>query len=260
MPKINSYDQYPDVAKKINASFGGINSRMPKWFAYSKNARHAKSNGKKKAFKKANQSIMNRICERFSHVGNMNMNCAGIPPFNAEMMIDEPFNNYEDEAVRKFCEMDASNMGRLIENSEMNDFNDGLEATYDNVRDQITDTLINDYGSLENVYPSIVQHLFTGANMERQSHKQMFWRVFGDMAMHKLEKNLVACRICPTCGMHLPLWSKHTCSEPQKKMLVCVDCGKTVERKGPKQTRCESCQKEYKKTYHTQLVRTLRKK
>ena len=260
MPKINSYDQYPDVAKKINASFGGTNSRMPKWFAYSKNARHAKSNGKKKAFKKANQSIMNRICERFSHVGNMNMNCAGIPPFNAEMMIDEPFNNYEDEAVRKFCEMDASNMGRLIENSEMNDFNDGLEATYDNVRDQITDTLINDYGSLENVYPSIVQHLFTGANMERQSHKQMFWRVFGDMAMHKLEKNLVACRICPTCGMHLPLWSKHTCSEPQKKMLVCVDCGKTVERKGPKQTRCESCQKEHKKTYHAQLIRTLRKR
>ena len=66
MPKINGYDQYPEIVKKINAATGGPNSRMPKFFSSSKNARHAIANGKKKSFKKANDSIMNRIFDKFS--------------------------------------------------------------------------------------------------------------------------------------------------------------------------------------------------
>lgn len=257
LPKINGYEQYPDVAKKINAAFGGINSRMPKWFANSKNARHAKANRKTKKYKEANNSIMNRISARFSKVGNMNMNCAGVAPFNSEMLLSEPLNNYEDEAVKAFCEMDSSNMNVLIDTSEMNDYTDKV-ATYDNVKEQIVNKLETDYGSLENVYPSVVQALFTGDNLIRQSHKQMFWRVFGDIAIDRLENNLVACRICPKCGIHVPIWSKHSCGDAPIKMIVCPDCGKTVIRTSGKQKRCDECQKEYRKNYARSYMQKLR--
>ena len=240
--------------KKINAAVGGVNSRMPKWFSSSKNARHAIANGKKKSFKKANKSIMNRIYDRFSKVGNMNLNYAGVPPFNWEMLVSGPVDLYNEAAVEMFCSMDNSNLSNLIDASELSDLNERMNtASYDILRDAIQDRLIRAFGSLEMVYPSVVKYLFTGTNLDKQSHKQMFWRLFGPMAIENLERNLVACRICPACGMHIPLWSRHTCGEAPRKMLICCDCGKTVLRTGPKQVRCTVCQKIYRASYKKEV-------
>lgn len=254
MPVINGYDKYPEVAKKINAAVGGVNGRMPKWFQFSKNSRHAIANGKKKSFKKANDSIMNRIAEKFSKVGNMNMNYAGVPPFNWEMLVDGPVDIVNQAFIDLFCEMDSSNLANIIDASEMSDASERAStAGYDCIRDQIIEMIEERYGSREAVYPSIVKYLFTGSNLDKQYHKQMFWRVFGDMCVEKLEENLVACRICPKCGMHIPIWSKHGCNEAPRKMIKCVDCGITVIRTGPKQKRCADCQIKYSRELKKEL-------
>ena len=231
---------------------------MPRWFISSKNARHAIANGKKKTFKKGNHSIMNRIYERFSNVGNMNMNYAGVPPFNWEMMVSAPVDIYNEEAVQIFCDMDNANIGNLIDVSELVDFKQNGNM-YDCLKDQIEDVLTERYGSLDIVYPSIVRYLFTGSNLDKQSHKQMFWRLFGNLAIENLENNLVACRICPKCGVSVPIWSKHSCGEAQHKMMICNICGKTVPRTNSRQIRCQDCQKEYRKLY-LQHVETTRKR
>ena len=259
LPVINSYDKYPEIEKKINAAVGGKNSRMPKWFQFSKNSRHAAANGKKKSFKKANNSIMNRIADRFSKIGNMNMNYAGVPPFNWEMLVSEPVTKINQSFIDLFCEMDSGNLSNLIDASDMSDASErAATAGYDFVRDQIIAMIEARYGSVEAVYPSIVKYLFTEGNLDKQTHKQMFWRVFGDICVAKLEENLVACRICPKCGMHIPIWSKHTCLEAPRKMLVCQDCGATVLRAGPKQVRCDACQKLYRSNYVKSFVNNQR--
>lgn len=252
LPHINSYEKYPEAARRINAAVGGRNGRMPKWFEFSKNARHATANlkkKKKKSFKKANSSIMNRICERFAHVGNLNINNCGVAPFNYEMLLAGPVNEYDEVVTEEFCNLDNSNFANMIDASNLNDLNEKIDtAAYDSVRDQIIDTLEDKYGGREAAYPSVVMRLFTGDNLNKQSHKQMFWRVFGDIAIEKLEHNLVACRICPNCGMHIPLWSTHQCGT-QKKMLQCADCGKIVDRTNSRQTRCPECQAKHRTAY-----------
>ena len=44
--------------------------------------------------------------------------------------------------------------------------------------------LISKFGSLNNVYNSIVKFLFVGENFSKSIHKQMFWRVFGDIVLN----------------------------------------------------------------------------
>lgn len=111
--------------------------------------------------------------------------------------------------------------------------------------------MIEKYGSLENVYPAIVFALFSENNLSKSSHKQMFWRVFGDIAIEKLEQNLVACRICPDCGMSIPLWSApHVCSGLPRGFIRCNVCNKLSPRVNSRQLCCPDCSLTYKRQYN----------
>ena len=251
LPVINGYEKYPEVTAKITKAVGGRNSRMPHFFAFSLNGRHGVTGNpaKKKNCKKPNESIMNRICDRFSKVGHINMNYAGIAPFNWEMLTDSPMIDFNDEAVKDFCEMDNLNFSNLISANNVNDLGDKYNTIgYDEVGNWISKELSDKYGSLENVQPSVAKFLFTENNLDKQSHKQMFWRVFGDSTLNNLENNLISSRICPNCGMSIPFWSpEHTCEKNAKGFVTCIDCGKTVVRINSKQQRCPDCQKEYRR-------------
>jgi hypothetical protein len=249
LPIINDYSRYPEAKQRINHAIGGVKGRMPHFFQHSRNGRHNANSrvNKKKTFKPANGSIMNRICERFSHVGKMNMNLAGVAPFNDEMLLSEPIAYVNEEAVQLFCDMDNANLLNQIDGDQATDLSDKFNAcNFDAVKEQITDEMIYRYGGLDEVYPSIEHYLFTGENVAKQHHKQMFWRVFGDIAVRNLEHNIVACRECKNCGMQIPLWGrKHVCGVEHKYSVVCQDCGRTVARTNSKQTRCPSCQEQY---------------
>lgn len=115
--------------------------------------------------------------------------------------------------------------------------------------------------SLEEAYPHIVRHLFTGENAAKSSHKQMFWRVFGEIAVNILAQNLANNAVCLNCNQRIPLWSKeHLCPKQDKGLVMCVDCGIVVNRSNSKQCRCETCQAEYRKNYMQLAMRAQRLK
>ena len=251
LPIINDYAKFPEIKKKIDRAIGGINSRMPNFFQHSRNGRHNANNRlhKKKTFKPANQSIMNRICEKFSHIGNMNMNYAGVAPFNDEMLLDGPVYDINNDAINLFCEMDNANLLNQIDCDQASDISEKINScNFDAVKDQIVEEMEYRFGNLNDVYASVEHYLFTGENAGKQNHKQMFWRVFGDIAVNNLEKNIIACRECPDCGMSIPLWGrKHICGQEHRYSVVCQDCGRTVARTNSRQTRCPMCQEKHEK-------------
>ena len=103
------------------------------------------------------------------------------------------------------------------------------------------------YGSLEKVYPYVAKYLFAGEGMNKSSHKQMFWKVFGNIALTNLKRNLSSCDICPECGIKVPAWVKnHQCIKNAKGFYECIDCGQMCERTNSKQYRCEYCQEAYR--------------
>ena len=254
LPVINGYEKYPEVAKRINSAVGGKNGRMPYFFQYSRNGRHNSDtkNKKKRRCKKPNDSIMNRLANYFSGIGNINMNYAGVAPFNYRMMLSSEAEDKMEDAVKLFFDMDNTNFSNIIDTSEQADSAVRVSgAGYDFVAEQIRRVMIEKYGSLENVYPAIVFALFSENNLSKSSHKQMFWRVFGDIAIDKLEQNLVACRICPDCGMSIPLWSApHVCSGLPHGFIRCNVCGKLTPRKSSSQLKCPDCLVEFRRQYH----------
>ena len=244
--KINSYESYPTVLSRINKAIGGKTGRMPWFFQYSKNGRKSlyDRQEKKKTYAKANQSVMNRICQRFDAIGNINFNFAGVAPFNWQMLLTQPCTSSRPDVIKAFCDLDTSNLACVAEARSVSDLGDREDAmSYDLVRDAIVDTMTDLCGSLENAYPHIVKHLFAGDGADRQSHKQMFWRVFGDLAARNLEANVASCNICGECGMRIPSWvEKHYCIKTARGFYECVDCGVICQRTHSRQSRCESCQ------------------
>lgn len=248
---INSYENYPDINKKINKAIGGKNGRMPHFFQFSKNGRRFLSLPLKqrKKYAKPNQSTMNRICAAFDDIGNINMNYANIPPFNWQMLIDDNQAVYNITAVSTFCHMDDAT-GACIKDSMIQDDNAEFKtnALYRILSEDIAQELIDKFGSLEAVYPSIVKFLFAGSNVNKAGHKQMFWRVFGDLACQALEKNMQTYTVCEKCGMKIPSWGKsHVCPKDAVGFFECCDCGAWCERTNSKQCRCASCQEEFHK-------------
>lgn len=246
---VNGYTNYPEVSAKINKAIGGPNGKMPYWFQFSKNGRHADTTKKKKQCAKANNSTMNRLCALFDNIGNINLNAVGVPPFNGEMFLEAPVTEINTEAVELFSRLDDSNLQSRIDGASMMDVMEMYNAFgYEALKELITDKLTELCGSIEAAYPSIAYTLFVGDGKDKAAHKQMFWRVFGDIALRNLKLNLMTCVTCAHCGMKLPVWTEeHGCSATVKGFFTCVECGKWCHRINGRQKRCPECQAKHRK-------------
>jgi len=244
---VHEYSNYPAVARRIGKATGGKNGRMPYFFQFSKNGRKDTSKNHSRKYAESNNSTMNRISHAFDDIGNINMNYAGIPPFNWQMLMSGPCALMRPEIPQLFCELDNSNLTSVIESQE-NPYSSEKQLinNYAIVAEDITNEMIKRYGSLEEAYPHVVKYLFAGEGMNKSVHKQMFWRVFGWIAVTNLRKNLSDCDTCPECGVKVPSWvENHRCVKNTKGFYECIDCGAICERKNAKQCRCELCQNVY---------------
>lgn len=226
---------------------------MPYFFQFSKNGRRLNSLPAKerKKYSKPNGSTMNRICAVFEPVerSHINLNYANVPPFNWQMMLTSNQETYYADAVLLFCQMDDSTLPAVkdvMTTETEQEFKTGI--LYNLISKEITSEIEKRFGSLEVAYPSIVKYLFAGANANKMAHKQMFWRVFGDIACNALIQNMQTYTVCEKCGMKIPSWSKvHTCPKNAVGFFECCDCGSWCERVNSRQFRCSSCQEEYRR-------------
>ena len=246
---VNEYTNYPEIEKRINKATGGPNGRMPYFFQFSMNGRRDKTTNRKKKrqWAKPNNSTMNRICKAFDDIGNINMNWAGVPAFNWQMLLSEPCLHTRMDVINEFCELDNIKVSLAITNAEESPADKELVDNNTIIDEHIIDMLTRKFGSLNACYPYIVKHLFAGDGATKQSHKQTFWRVFGDIAITNIRNNLKDCTICPECGAKIPSWAtSHTCPKNIQGFYECIDCGKLCERINSRQQRCPECQEHHR--------------
>ena len=246
---MNEYSNYPEVEKRVNKATGRPNGRLPFFFQFSKNGRRDKTTHRKKKrqWAKQNNSTMNRICKVFDDIGNINMNWAGVAPFNWQMLLSEPCLHNRLDIVNEFCVLDSINVSLAIDAAEESPAEKELFDSKIIIDEHIVDTMERKFGSLEICYPYMVKHLFAGDSSSKQSHKQTFWRIFGDVAIANLKKNLANCTNCPDCGAKIPSWAtSHTCSKNAQGFYECIDCGKLCERVNSRQQRCPECQEHHR--------------
>lgn len=257
---VHEYANIPHIAKQIGNATGGKNGRMPFFFQFSKNGRKDALKKKKRKYADPNNSTMNRICRQFEDIGNINMNYAGVLQFNWQMLLDKPYNGSRLEIPQLFCELDSVNLSSIIESQEKSYSNEKqLINGYTFVAEEIKREIINRFGSLEEAYPFIVKYLFAGEGANRSAHKRMFWKVFGEIAVKNLKKNLASCDTCEDCRMRIPSWIKnHACIKNTKGFFECIDCTAISERVNSKQCRCDTCQKEYRKLSHKTIAQSKR--
>ncbi len=201
---------------------------------------------------------MNRICAAFDDIGNINLNFAGVPPFNYQMLLSEPFYDKNTELVQTFCDLDSMSISTEIALSEIPPHERNSTGMYEILADVIKETLTEQFGSMEYCYPILVKALFAGDNWKKASHKKMFWRIFGEIALQNIENNLKDHTVCPDCDAKIPKWAKdHTCPKNTLGFYVCEDCGKQCVRINSRQVRCEECQKAHReesnKLAHTKM-------
>ena len=182
--KINHYKSYPQIAKRIGRATGGKNGRMPWFFQFSKNGRKDTPQNNKRKYAESNNSTMNRICNAFNDIGNINLNYAGVPQFNWQMLLLKPCIGSHSDIPLLFCELDTSNLSSIIESQE-NAYTSEKQLinNYSIVAEDIVNEINKRYGSLDYAYPYVAKYLFAGEGMNKSAHKQMFWRVFGQIAL-----------------------------------------------------------------------------
>ena len=249
---INSYENYSEIAKRIGKAVGGKHGRQPYFFQFSRNGRKQEPGKPKKSYAKSNLSTMNRICAAFEDIGNIDLNYAGILRFNWKMLLSGPCMWTRPEIPQLFCELDNINLTNVIEAQESSYMTEREQvAGYELLARMIAQEMVENFGPLESSYPYIVKYLFAGENVDKVAHKQMFWRVYGDVALKTIKQNLISCDKCPDCKARVPAWdTDHTCVKSGRGFFACEDCNKLFERTNSKQCRCEECQKK-----HTMLIR-----
>ena len=247
---INTYEKYPEVARRISKAVGGKHGRQPHFFQFSRNGRKQEPGKPKKNYAKPNNSTMNRICAAFGDIGNIDLNYAGILKFNWKMLITEPCVMVRPEIPQLFCEFDNINITNVIESQDLPYITEREQiAGYELLAEMIAQEMREAFGPLEKSYPYIVKYLFAGENVDKAAHKQMFWRVYGEIALRNLKQNLISCDICPDCKSRVPSWdTNHTCVKTSHGFFECEDCGKAFERLNSRQCRCEACQKKHRES------------
>ena len=158
------------------------------------------------------------------------------------------------DLVSTFCAMDSFNLANLIQMQEDRIEDKEIALSFNLLSETIIHELLKKVPTLEDVYPHIAKYLYADDNADKSTHKQMFWRIFGNIALANLQANLSEYNICPDCGMKIPAWSTgHHCRAVGKRLLTCIDCGIIADRTGPKQCRCEICQAKYRVVYKTKI-------
>ena len=221
------------------------------WFQFSKNGRKNPPPGKKKRkYLEPNNSTMNRICAAFNDIGNINLHNADIPPFNWQMFLSGPCDDIRPDMCQLFIDMDKINMSSVIESQDFDYYSEReSKSKYELLASMITEEMTEQFGPLEESYPYIVKFLFADKAVDKALHKQMFWRVYGEIALRNLKKNLEEYKVCPNCNMKYPVWSEtHNCPHDTIGVVTCVDCHAVVPRMNSKQQRCETCQEIYRRT------------
>ena len=243
--EINDYAFYPAVAKRINQATGGNTGRMPWFFTFTRNGRHVPgAGGRKRKVCKPTSSTMNRICKSFSTVGKISTRNIDIPPFNYRMLMDGSDERaYNEKIPELFVQLCSEGIQAIIENRGISNDIDRFESlNLFSVEQEIVTEMVETFGSLEECYPSITEYFFNGPLKDKVNCKQFYWRIFGEIAVGTLEKNLETATICEKCGTMLPQYNKeHTCINNTARYFVCIDCGKSVIRKSNRQQRCEIC-------------------
>lgn len=253
--KINGYKDYPAMLSRINKATGGPSGRMPHFFQYSKNGRRFLDvcTEDQKTYCKPNESVMNRICSRFDNIKQISSRIPGVPPFNWQMQMPKPDarkqfdQNAANRIVDIFLSSNDSNKPNTIIFNLAQENNERCNILgLDFVKEDIEHRQIEEFGSLENTYPVMVKHLFTGKNFNKYNCKQIFWKLYGDIALKHLKANLASCYVCSNCGAKIPNWaSGHICIHESKGFFECIDCGVICERTNSRQCRCLSCQQEH---------------
>ena len=245
--KVIEFDNFPDVKARIIKAAGSSKSKMPYFFQFTPNGR-SQADGKKNVLK-ANNSTMNRICARFDKMPNISMKLAGVPPFNWQMLMSRDIPEYNIAAITTFCEIDDNATSQIM-SAHAKSMEDKVEILdYDNVADTIRHELEEKKIPLEEAYLSITKYLFFDC-VDYVAHKQMYWRVFGELAVKTLKDNLENCYECPVCKMKIPKWvAEHECKDTVKGFVKCIDCGRLIERSGARQCRCKECTKINRRNY-----------
>ena len=258
---INTYENYPEAKKIVNSAVGGKTSKLPFFFQFTKNGRRECNLGRKYA--KINDSTMNRICKKFDDISLINFAKANVAPFNYEMLLSEPAKTIDGKVVDNSCRIITEQLEGTSK-VELNDYANDKFNTKNNdaIVENIKEELIDTFGSLEFIYPSLVLFLFRD-RLDKRMYKQMFWKIFGHIAVRNLQKNMQNFTICENCGMKIPKWSSeknHACPKAMKEFFKCIDCGKIVRRKGKCEVRCDNCKKEHEKIYNANYQRERRRK
>jgi len=190
---------------------------------------------------------MNRICAAFDDIGNINLNWAGVPPFNWQMLMPGVCNGTRSDIVIEFVALSNLKKSIVINNAEDPLHDDDDVSRQLIIEEHARNTLTRKFGSLTYCYPYVCKYLFTGENAGKTSYKQMFWKIFGDMAVAYLRKNLENYKVCQKCNMKYPEWvERHSCPKDVQGFYQCTDCGTWCVRTNSRQSRCPDCQEHYR--------------
>jgi len=151
------------------------------------------------------------------------------------------------DIVSDFCDMDNIKISLAIASAEESPAEKDIIDNSAIIDEHIVDTLVTKYGSLEACYPYVLKFLFTDENLNKAAHKQTFWRIFGEIAVNNLKKNLEDYSVCPKCNAKIPSWAtSHSCPKNTQGFYQCIDCGQICQRTNSKQQRCRECQDHHK--------------
>lgn len=196
--KINGYNKYPSILSRINKATGGPAGKMPHFFQFSKNGRRFldRKREDKKTYCEPNNSTMNRICSLFDDVKPISSRIPGVPPFNWQMLLSKDHIKIKqtqektNQIISTFCALNASNKNNAIMSSYIADLTGKTELLGENIlKENIAHWMMIVFGNLEDTYPVIVKHLFTGTNHNKSIYKQAFWNVYGEIALRTLKDN-----------------------------------------------------------------------
>lgn len=194
--------------------------KLPAFFEYAKDKT-------KKQIEERNDSFVNKL---YSRIPNKSINTRGLKLGRL---------NYKDMMSNK----------NVICSKEVSDLYDRRNKEYHymiDMKDEYTDNLrylaccirdeFSQFGySDETITDMLVEYLYGG----NKRYKQLLWFCYGHYIVNNLENNL---------------------NVRKTKYIQCIDCGEWVEVDiKSKSTRCNKCQKVYKRNYQAALMRKKRK-
>ncbi|UNC92734.1 hypothetical protein [Candidatus Contubernalis alkaliaceticus] len=204
--------EMPEIEGEMASKIKLHNLKMPYFFRFAKD---------KDNVSKINDSTVNRICKNIEDIKQGDFDFSGTGKFRYDKLINNKKIEIDGRVINEYMRMKEESQKYFFNEDSAKKEEIGI-AVWSIMKDEFSLFCESINVKLEDAVDMIIKYIYKSNKKERDGRKELLFKVFGDVIVENLTKNLNGTIMCNCCGARA--------KKKSNRQKMCPGCAEKINR------------------------------